>query len=143
MREINEAGLNLIKQFEGCVLTVYRDPIGLPTVGYGHRTNWPIGETISQELANSLLCSDLIKFELGVNKLVTAEITDNQFSALVAFAFNLGLGALAHSTLIDFVNRFAFSLAANAFLIYDHAGRREIEGLKRRREAEKKLFLTP
>jgi len=138
--QCNEAGIALIKEFEGCKLTVYLDIVGLPTVGYGHRTDLGVGTEISQDEANDLLSQDLTRFETGVTRLVTVDLTSNQFSALVCFSFNLGLSSLAGSTLLKCVNSGDFEGAAEQFLRWDRAGGQVVEGLERRRQTESALF---
>ena len=138
----NQAGLDLIKSFEGCRLEVYADIVGLATVGYGHRTSLPVGSTITQDEADDLLTQDIAKFESGVTESVIGDISDNQFAALVCFSFNLGLGALKGSTLLVKVNAGDFEGAAQEFLRWDKAGGVVVPGLLRRRQAESGLFLS-
>lgn len=140
--EMNDAGLALIKSFEGCRLTVYKDIVGLLTVGYGHRTDLPEGTTITQDQADDLLMQDLAKFEAGVAELVEVPLTDNQFSALVCFSYNLGLGALKSSLLLKCLNTRNYKDAADQFLVWDKAKGVIVPGLARRRKAEQDLFLA-
>ncbi len=141
--QINLEGLKLLKDFEGCKLKVYADLVGLPTVGYGHMDPvLKIGDTITQERADELLAHDIVKYEQGVNKALTRPISDNQFSALVCFAYNVGIANLNHSTLLKRVNSGEFSIAADEFLKWSHAGGKAVAGLLRRRKAERALFLA-
>ncbi len=143
MPNINAAGLALVKSFEGCRLTAYPDPGtgGEPyTIGYGHTGGVTPDETITQEQADALLAEDLQKFEQGVNGLCARPLTSNQFSALVSFAYNVGLGALAGSTLMRLVNAGNFKEAAAQFSSWVYAGGQAMEGLVRRRAAEAALF---
>lgn len=143
---INAAGLALIKEFEGCELTAYPDPGtgGDPwTIGFGHTGGVEPGQTISQEQADDFLEQDLLHFEKGVNGLVNRNLTSNQFSALVSFAYNVGLGALAESTLMRLVNQGDFTDAAEQFGEWVNGGNGPLPGLVRRRAAERALFLTP
>lgn len=146
MPHINAAGLALVKQFEGCSLTAYPDPGsgGEPyTIGYGHTGDVTPGQTISQAQADELLASDLVRFEEGVDNLIWRNLTPNQFSALVSFAYNVGLGALAGSTLLHDVNAGDFGSAATEFGHWVYASGNEMAGLVRRRAAEATLFSTP
>lgn len=138
---MNEAGLNLIKSFEGCKLTSYYDSVGVITIGFGH-TGSDVEEdmTITQDQADALLASDLKKFEDGVNSLVTTDISENQHAALVSFAYNLGLHSLSTSTLLKLVNEDNFDDAAPQFLRWNRAGGQVLAGLTRRRETEMELF---
>ena len=139
--KINQAGIDLIKEFEGCRLEPYADLVGKMTIGYGHVLDaHPAKSFINQEMADSILLEDLERFEEGVSKLVTSEINENQFSALVAFAFNVGLGNLTGSHLLALVNTDNLEQAADQFVRWDHAGGKEVAGLLRRREAERDLF---
>jgi len=138
---INEAGLELIKSFEGLRLEAYRCPAGVPTIGYGTTTGVKMGTRITKAEAEALLRRDLEKFEAAVRSLVKVPLTDNQFSALVSFTYNLGAGALQHSTLLKLVNQGNFAAAAREFLKWNRAGGRVLPGLTRRRQAEEALFI--
>ncbi len=137
----SDSGLNLTKQFEGLSLTSYQDQVGVWTIGYGH-TGRSIhgGMTITEEQAGVLLESDVAAAVTGVNRMVTSEIEQHHFDALVDFAFNLGVSALLHSTLLRLVNAGDFTTAAPQFLLWDHAGGVVVPGLLRRRQAEMELF---
>jgi lysozyme len=96
----SETGVNLIKSFEGLRLESYLCPAGVWTVGYGHTGDDVTPEmTITEDRANKMLRRDLVKFEQGVDLLITVPLNQQQFDALVSFAFNCGLGALEESTL--------------------------------------------
>ena len=102
-----QTGLNLIKRFEGLELEPYLCPAKVPTIGYG-ATYYPSGNkvkmtdsAISEEFAESILKEMFVRYEQGVERYVQQEINQNQFNALVSFAYNLGLGALKSSTLVS------------------------------------------
>ena len=140
-RSINSTALALIKESEGCVLTAYRDPVGILTIGYGHTgPDVTSGLQINMAEADALLKEDLAKFEAGVADLVKVPITDNQFGALVSFAYNLGLGALGESTLLRKLNAGDYSGASEEFPKWVNAGGQKLPGLVTRRERERKLF---
>jgi lysozyme len=140
----NQAGLNLIKQFEGLRLIAYADVVGVQTIGYGHTgPDVKPGLIITQSQAEQLLCDDLARFESGVDKLVKVPLNANQFSALVCFSYNLGLGNLGSSTLLRLLNHGDYASAAKQFTLWDRAGGRELPGLLRRRQAEQALFQAP
>lgn len=143
--KINQAGIDLIKSFEGCKLQAYDDPLhpGLITIGYGHTGGVKLGTTITQDQADAFLLSDLLNFESSVSKLVNVSLTDNQFSALVSFAYNLGPHTLQTSSLLKLLNQGHYSLAADEFLKWTHSNGQVVPGLVRRREAERALFLNP
>ena len=142
----NDAGINLIKEFEGLRTKAYKDVAGIWTIGYGHIKGVLEGMVIDAERALGFLRDDLKMTEDGVTKAVgTAPTTDNQFAAMVALAFNIGLGNFKNSTVLR--EHLAGSpAAANAFLMWDKAtvdGKlTPIAGLKRRREAEAELYMT-
>lgn len=140
---ISQKGLNLIKEFEGLELRAYKDSVGVVTIGYGSTgPHVSMGMTITADQAEALLKNDVNRFEKGVIDLVTAPITQNQFDALVSFSFNLGLGNLKASTLLRKLNSLDYVGAANEFPRWNKAGGKVLAGLTRRREAEKKLFLS-
>lgn len=142
-RHISSAGLNLITGFEGYVGHPYRDAVGVWTIGYGHTEGvGPNSRSITHQEAISLLKDDLRrKYEPYVNAL-NLPLTQSQFDALVSFVYNLGPGPLGRGhTMGDALRARKWHDAANAFLLYDHAGGRVLEGLRRRRVAERALFL--
>ena len=139
-----QRGIDLIKQFEGLRLTAYQDMVGVWTIGYGHTgRDVKAGMTITQQQAEQLLINDLAQFERGVNDLVTVQINQNQFDALVSFSYNLGVGALQKSTLLRLLNAGSYQPAADEFPRWNRAGGNVVAGLTRRRYAERQLFLTP
>jgi lysozyme len=137
----NEAGLNIIKFFEGFSALPYLCPAGYITIGYGHvvREVRHI-ENVSLEQAEELLKKDLSHAEYWVNRLITRELNENQFSALVSFTFNLGSGALQASTLRIKLNRDGVEGLEKEFLKWVYAGGRKLRGLLNRRIAEAELF---
>ncbi len=146
-RHINDAGRKLIEQFEGRRRAVYKDPVGLPTVGIGHlltaaeKARWPVGTVLTDEQINTLFAGDIAGSEQAVAKAVKVALTDNQFAALVSFTFNCGPGALQQSTLLRKVNAGDFHGAADWFAPWNKAKGKVLPGLTRRRAAEKALFL--
>jgi lysozyme len=145
-RQINSAGMDLIRKYEGCELTVYADIAGLPTVGYGHRVmpdeDLEIGDTITQNEADNLLLQDLSTAENEVSQAIFQPLNDNQFSALVSLVYNTGPAPL-HMTLGHYLNQGKYDLASNEFPLWDHSGGKVIPGLMNRRLAEQDLFNAP
>lgn len=147
-RAINAAGLRIIKDFEGCRLTAYPDPgtggepftIGIGTTVYPDGRKVRKGDTITQAQADAYLAHDLAQFENAVAKLVGDNATDNQFSALVSFAYNVGVGALRTSTLLRKHNEGDYAGARAEFGKWVNAGGKRMPGLVRRRAAEAKLY---
>jgi len=146
-RKIAKPGLDLIKSFEGLFLKPYLCPADVPTIGYG-TIMYPNGKKvtlkdpeITQAQAEEYLAHEVNEKAAGVEKYVTIPINQNQFDALVSFAYNLGVGALQKSTLLKLLNAGNISGAAEQFLRWNKAGGVELKGLTRRREAERSLFL--
>lgn len=140
-----EKGIQLICQFEGLRLERYRDAVGLWTIGYGHlilknELNKLLKVTTGE--AKGLLRKDLKRTEQGVSKMLTYTATQNQYDALVSFAFNLGAGNLKKSTLLKKFNAGDIQGAALEFKKWNKAGGKVLTGLTRRRDAEMKLFLS-
>jgi GH24 family phage-related lysozyme (muramidase) len=155
---ISDAGIQLIKSFEGCHNSPYRCPAGLWTIGYGHvlypdQARLKTDERASYALKpehnrlwdadeiDSLLEKDLLRHSVGVRRLCPAAV-DRQLDALVSFSYNCGLGSLQSSTLRMKFNRGDYSGAADEFLKWNKAGGKVLRGLERRREAERALFLS-
>lgn len=146
----SEKGKKLIKTFESKRLKAYQDAVGVWTIGYGHTKDVKQGMVITDEQADAFLTSDLIYFENGVNKLINelnCIVTQNQFDALISFAFNLGLGSLRKSTLTRKLyvmqqnDKASVIAVANEFPRWNKAGGKVLAGLVRRRAAERDLFL--
>jgi len=136
----SQRGLDLIKKFEGCRLTAYKCPAGVWTIGYGHTNGVKKGQKITQKQAELFLREDIKKFENGVKKYVSVPLTQNQFDALVSFCYNCGLGAFKDSTLRKKLNAKDYAGAAKELLRWNKSNGVVLEGLKRRRNAEKVLF---
>lgn len=142
--KISAKGLDLIKRFEGCRLTSYKDVGGVWTVGWG-TTGPHVGPdlTITQAQADTWLQEHVDQFSARVTNLVKVSINQNQFDALVSFTYNVGVSAFQRSTLLRLLNDGAeSSIVASEFLRWTKVDGKIIEGLKRRREAERELFLT-
>ena len=95
----SEKLMNAIKQFEGCHLKAYKCPAGVWTIGWGHTKGVQPGQVITQAQADSLLQGDLLDYVNLVNNL-KLKLTQGQFDALVAFAYNCGVGNLNKSTVL-------------------------------------------
>ncbi|HDC4530752.1 lysozyme [Enterobacter asburiae] len=145
--QTSDKGIAMIKEFEGCKLTAYQDSVGVWTIGYGWTQpvdGKPIraGMTINQETAERLLKTGLVSYESDVSRLVKVGLTQGQFDALVSFTYNLGARSLSTSTLLRKLNAGDYAGAADEFLRWNKAGGKVLNGLTRRREAERALFLS-
>lgn len=139
----NQAGIDLIKHFEGVKLDAYQDSVGIWTIGFGSTGEDVLeGLQITPEEAEERLRDDLDRTEKGVSRVCKAPLTDNQFSALVCFAYNVGVGNLQSSTLLKLVNAGKFDEAALQFGRWSRAGGKVLAGLVARRAAEAALFST-
>ena len=135
----SQNGINVIKKFEGCRLEAYRCPAGKPTIGYGHTAGVKMGQKITQVQAESFLKDDLVKYEKLVNKYdAKYRFNQNQFDALVSFAYNIGSidQLTANGTR-------SISAIAEKIPAYNKAGGRTLSGLTERRKAERALFMQP
>lgn len=134
--KIDNDGINLIKKFEGCRLTAYKDSAGIWTIGYGHTKGVKSGQRISQAKADEYLISDLASAEKAVNSYHYL-LTQGQFNALVSFTFNCGAGNLKKLT--NNGTRTLDQISAR-LTQYTKAGGKELAGLILRRALEKELF---
>ena len=150
MRHINERGIEMVKSFEGLALRPYVCAGGVNSVGYGATRSSngrpfnldmePITEAEAE--TETLLIRDLDSSEGWVSRLIKTALTENQYSALTSFTFNVGAGALQRSTLRMKLNRSEYQGAADEFPKWRIAGGRILAGLVRRRAAERALFLA-
>lgn len=132
---------DFIKKVEGFRYKAYQCSAGVWTIGYGHTENVKPNQTITLQKADILLKQDVSKYANGVKKLVTTNITQNMFNALISFAYNLGLNTLRKSTLLKKINNNDYSVS-NEFLKYVLAGGVVKEGLINRRKLEIALFYS-
>jgi lysozyme len=146
---LNQTGYNLIKEFEGLSLKPYKCSAGVPTIGYGS-TYYENGikvqmsdAPITGAKAEILLKNVADRFAQKVANLIKKPITQNQFNALVSFAFNVGSGALASSTLLKLVNENPNNaMISKEFLKWNKVNRVPVQGLTNRRIKESALYFT-
>jgi lysozyme len=143
---LNTASVDLIKSFEGCSLEVYHGKADAPdvfSIGFGH-TAGVTADTppITQEQADQYLKDDLSAACIDVENAIYAELNDNQYGALVSLVYNVGDAPL-RGTLGNRLNANDYDAASNEFLRWNHANGQVVDGLSRRRTAERTLFLTP
>lgn len=139
---INDAGLALVKEFEDLRLEAYLPtPDDVPTIGYGHTKGVKLGDTCTEEQAETWLREDLENAENCVS-LATAgtSITDNQYAAMVSLTFNIGCRAFRDSTLLQRFLDGDDNGAAAQFGRWCLQGKKKLAGLVRRRAAEEALF---
>lgn len=147
--KINQASVDLVKEFEGLRLTAYQDFVGVWTIGYGTTAAAGVGitpakgMTITQAQAEMYLKRGLEKFAKQIEPNIKRAVNENQFSAMVSLAYNIGPGAFNKSTLLKRLNAGDVQGAADQFLVWNKAGGKVLAGLTRRRKAERELFLRP
>lgn len=140
-------GLSLIQDFEGyhrklpdggCI--AYRCPAGVWTLGWGCTKGIKPGMIWTRQQADVALMHELAHFEDAVSKLVTVDINQNEYDALVSFAYNCGENALARSSILKNLNAGDREAAARGFALWNRGGGKVLPGLVRRRAAEASLF---
>jgi len=148
--KLNKEGYDLIKLFEGLSLKPYLCSAKVPTIGYGstfYENNKKVlmsDPPITKQRADELLQISADRFARKVINLVKKPITQNQLNALTSFAYNLGSGALASSTLLKKVNVNPNDLTIrNEFLRWNKANGVALKGLTNRRIKEADLYFTP
>jgi lysozyme len=132
----------MIKRHEGLRLRAYLCPANVWTIGYGHTSTAKEGMLISEGQAEELLKRDLRDFEIAVIKAVIVPLTQHQFDALVSLTYNIGAGAFTRSTLVKRLNEGDYAGAACEFDRWNKGGGRVLPGLVKRRDEERKLFLS-
>lgn len=153
--QISEPGLELLKQWEGFELKVYKDSAGLPTIGVGHlitKSEQSSGNIViagvpvqyanglTDQQALDLLSQDVQPAENSVNNGVKVDLNQNQFDALVSFTFNVGVGAFTSSTLLKVLNQGQYDQVPDQLRRWNKAGGKVVQGLVNRRENEVKLW---
>ena len=147
--KISEKGLSMIERFEGCLLKASNKLDGVWTIGYGQTGSYygkrvRRGMTTTKALAHAWLRDHSIKtYEDAVTQAVKVPLNQNQFDALVSFAYNVGVGALKQSTALRKLNAGDYAGAADALTMWTKCNGKVLAGLVRRRKEERALFLTP
>ena len=141
----SERGLAFIMTNEGCVLQIYDDPAGYPTIGVGHlitAEDPDFSDGITEIEAMGILAQDVRRFEMAINEYVEVQLTQNQFDALIDFVFNIGEGAFRNSTLLKLLNRGEYNEVPNQLRKWIKAGGRVLQGLVERRERECEIWVS-
>lgn len=144
LTKIGEKGLNLIKEFEGLRLVAYKCPAGVWTIGYGHTYRVKEGDIITEKEATAFLLDDISAAEdIVAGSTMDVELTQNQFDALVSFAYNVGAKNFSDSTLLSKVKVNPDDpTISNEFKKWVYAGKELLTGLVRRRKAEAELYFS-
>ncbi|MDO4896309.1 MAG: lysozyme [Moraxella sp.] len=151
---LSDKGFNLIAQFEGFRSAPYLDAVKVPTIGYGNTyyldgrkvkmTDKPISRDEAKKLKMAVINKD---FAPVVNRLLetqikAGQITQNMFDALISLAYNIGVGGLSKSSVIRHLKNGDKQKAGDAFLLWNKAGGKVLNGLTRRRKEERAVFLA-
>ena len=147
--KLDSKGYDLIKEFEGFNNRPYKCSANIPTIGYGN-IFYPDGKRVSmldkeitKEYADEIFKNVADNFAFKVSKLIKSKVTQNQFNALVSFAYNVGIGNLEKSTLLKLVNiNPNDAMIAKQFLRWNKAKGKELKGLTNRRIKESALYYT-
>lgn len=145
---IGAAGLATIQAHEGLRQSAYLDPVGIPTICYGHTgPEVKLGQRLTVEQCNATLLRDIAAHRAGVEQCIHAPLTPNQRDAVVSFAFNIGVPKFCKSTMAKRLNAKDYIGASDQFPKWKYArvnGKNVVlRGLEKRRKAERYLFLTP
>lgn len=132
----------VVSFYEGYEPTAYRDPVGIPTICYGHTETARLGQTLSQTECTALLQQDLGEAFEAVDRRVQVELPEPTRAALASFVYNVGEGNFARSTLLRKLNRGDVSGACHELSRWVYAGGRKLNGLVNRRTTEKEICLV-
>ncbi len=145
--QMTEDGMALIRRFEGFRANAYRCPAGVWTIGYGHTSQAgppavTPGMVVGEEEANRILAADVQRFADAVGPLLARAVSPAQFSALVSFAYNVGIPAFRASSVLKAVNAGRFTQVPARLRLWVKGGGKVLPGLERRRAAEAELFMS-
>jgi len=144
--KVNAEGYALIKRFEGCRLKAYRCPANVLTIGYGNTfyedgTKVKDGDVITQQRAEELAKFIIDQFAVSIAPFIQKTLTENQFSACVSLAYNIGTGNFKKSSVFKKLNiNPNDSTIADSFRLWNKGGGKVLKGLVNRREAEIQLY---
>lgn len=138
--QTSEKGKEFIKHFEGCKLEAYQCSGDVWTIGSGHTRGVEEGDKISKKQADALLSADIEMVETHVQRLITVDLNQSQWDAIVSWCFNLGCGNLRASTMLQVINSGELDKVSEQIIRWDKVGKKAVAGLTRRRKAEADLF---
>jgi lysozyme len=144
--KMSETGLELLKEFEGLRLKAYRDAAGIWTIGYGTTSAAGVGiikggMLISKAEAENMLRRSLASYERAVSNSIKVEISQQQFDALVSFAYNVGIEGFRRSSVLRHVNARDFDRVPQSLSLWIKSKGKVLPGLVSRRAREAKLFV--
>lgn len=131
----------LIMVFEGLYTYAYRDPVGIPTICFGHIEDVRMGDRSTPEECKQMLFDDLPRYEAGVQRCIRVPMSDKRHAAILSFTYNVGDGALCKSSVARHLNAGNVRAGCDALLLYNKAKGMTLPGLTRRRHSERRLCL--
>ncbi len=150
--QLSDVGFQLIAEFEGFRSAPYLDAVGIPTIGYGNTyytdgrkvkmSDKPISRDEAKALKLAIINKDFAPAVRRVIQGVPIPVTQGMFDAMVSLAYNIGTGAFAKSSVVRHLKQGNKEAAADAFLLWNKAGGRVLNGLTRRRQAERRVFCS-
>jgi len=138
--QTSDKGKEFIKHFEGCRLEAYQCSSDVWTIGFGHARGVEKDDKISKKQADNLLSADIEMVETHVQRLITVDLNQSQWDAIVSWCFNLGCGNLRASTMLQVINSGELNKVSEQIIRWDKVGKKAVAGLTRRRKAEADLF---
>jgi lysozyme len=144
--KVNSEGYALLKRFEGCVLKAYKCPAGVWTIGFGNTfyedgTKVKEGDVITQKRADELAKFIVEQFANSIREMIKQPLNENQFSACVSLAYNIGTGGFKKSSVLRKLNANPLDASiADSFRLWNKGGGKVLRGLVSRREAEIQLY---
>lgn len=137
----------IIRKFEGHSLRAYPDPITKAdpwTISYGLTGEWvKPGLTLTQQQSDQEFMKYINKFCEDINKVLTVSLTKNQYLAVLSLVWNIGISRFKTSTLLKLINLKDYNSASNEFVKWCKVNGKVIDGLLKRRNSEKALFVQP
>lgn len=139
---LSQNGVALIKRFEGCKLEAYQDIVGVWTIGFGFTKGVKPGDRMTMVECESRLLTEVREYEAAVLRACTVPPNQNQFDALVSFAWNIGIAGMLGSSVIKYHNKKDIVNAMKSFALWNKAGGKVVKGLENRRAAEAALYFS-
>jgi len=137
----------LISGFEGCYTYAYRDPVGIPTICFGHIENVHMGDKMTKQQCKDLLQADLPRYQAMVNRHLKVKVSDNTYAVVTSFTYNCGEACFANSSVLRKINAGDLRGGCEALklYVYAHKGpvRYKLPGLVNRRNKEAEVCKTP
>lgn len=135
------SGAYLVAPFEGKENKAYLDPVDIYTICYGSTKDVEKGDYKTDDECLSLLATDLVEHDRKMLRYIKVSTTDYQHAAFLSFTYNVGVGAFSKSTMLKKLNKGDYTGACNELSKWVYAGGKKLNGLVKRREAERQVCL--